>query len=223
MIYLILKMFVYLLLALIAGAGAGWFLRHLAASRQNEEMQRFLAEARNQVPQFESLVRSRDEQISRLREDLKEKDVRINGLVAELREAAAAPSAGALADRKLERSGPLTESVARLEKELALAKSQIADAVAEAAAAEGEVIVLKAELARAGSSGVAAHAEAVADLDKRLAQKTMDYERLARDLEVEQRRVLELERERALQNKSLRVLHQQLELEREKGQRVASG
>ena len=36
MIYLILKMFVYLLLALIAGAGAGWLLRHLAASRQED-------------------------------------------------------------------------------------------------------------------------------------------------------------------------------------------
>lgn len=204
MIYLILKMFVYLLLALIAGAGAGWLLRHLAASRQEEEMQRSLAEVRSHVPQLESLVRSRDEQISRLREDLKEKDLRINGLVAELREMAAAPSA-------------------RLEKELALAKAQVADAVAEAAAAEGEVIVLKADLARAVNGGSAAHAQTVAELDKRLAQKTMDYERLARDLEVEQRRVLELERERELQSRSLRVLYQQLELEREKGQRVASG
>ncbi len=87
MIYLILKMFVYLLLALFAGAGAGWVLRHIAASKQEEDMQRTLADARARVPQFESHIRSRDEQISRLKEDLKEKDVRINGLVDDVREA----------------------------------------------------------------------------------------------------------------------------------------
>lgn len=87
MIFLILKMFVYLLLALLAGAGAGWMLRHIAAIRQDEETQRTLADARARVPQFESLIRSRDEQISRLKEELKDKDVRINGLVEDVREA----------------------------------------------------------------------------------------------------------------------------------------
>lgn len=260
MIYLILKMFVYLVLALLAGAGAGWILRHLAAARQEEDMQRTLADARARVPQFESLIRSRDEQINRLKEDLREKDSRINGLVVEVRDAevalkektrelkqlaaehatigdlsaAAAPTATPevltggevldFGDSGADRA--LTDAVTRLERELATAKSQAADATAEAASAEAEVITLKAELARAGSASGASGAqarEAIADLEKRLAQKTMDYERLARDLEVEQRRVLELERERELQNKSLRVLHQQLELEREKHQRVASG
>ena len=66
MIFLILKMFVYLLLALVAGVGAGWVLRHIAAAKQEEDMQRTLADARARVPQFESLIRSRDEQIKRL-------------------------------------------------------------------------------------------------------------------------------------------------------------
>ncbi len=87
MIFLILKIFVYLLLALTAGAGAGWVLRHIAASKQDEETQRTLADARARVPQFESLIRSRDEQINRLKEDLKEKDVRINALADDAREA----------------------------------------------------------------------------------------------------------------------------------------
>ncbi|MGE0625061.1 MAG: hypothetical protein AB7I04_08895 [Pseudomonadales bacterium] len=271
MIFLILKMFVYLLLALLAGAGAGWILRHLAAARQEEDMQRTLADARARVPQFESLIRSRDEQISRLKDDLKEKDARINGLVVELRDAdntlkektrelktlsaqhetiadlsaaeKSSASADVLADGGVLAGGEMldfgessadsvqdaaqNDAVKRLERELSSARSQAADAMAEAAAAEAEVITLKAQLARAGAAPAAAasasHAEAVADLERRLAQKTMDYERLARDLEVEQRRVVELERERELQNKSLRVLHQQLELEREKRQRVVSG
>lgn len=256
MIFLILKMFVYLLLSLLAGAGAGWILRHLAAARQEEDMQRTLADARARVPQFESLIRSRDEQISRLKDDLKEKDARINGLVVEARDAdnalkektrelkALAAQQDTLADLSAAdrpaspdvlSGGEVLDfgaddahraAVARLEKELAAARAQAADAMAEATAAEAEVITLKAALSRAGGVPTAAagdHAETIADLETRLAQKTMDYERLARDLEVEQRRVMELERERELQNKSLRVLHQQLELEREKRQRVASG
>ncbi len=257
MIFLILKMFVYLLLALLAGTGAGWVLRHLAAARQEEDMQRTLADARARVPQFESLIRSRDEQINRLKDDMKEKDARINGLSLELRDAenalrdktrelktlaaqndtladlseAAEPTNEVLPGTEALDIGGSTadgqaDAVARLERELAAAKRQAADAMAEAAAAEGEVITLKAQLARASGSASPAtgeHADAIADLEKRLVQKTMDYERLARDLEVEQRRVMELERERELQNKSLRVLHQQLELEREKHQRVANG
>ncbi|MGD8417996.1 MAG: hypothetical protein PVH91_13140 [Pseudomonadales bacterium] len=266
MIYLILKMFVYLLLALLSGAAAGWLLRHLGAAKQEEDMQRTLADARSRVPQFESLIRSRDEQISRLKDDLKDKDARINALAADVR---TAENAARDKDRELKQlaaqqatlnelksadvtapasetlvggevldfgedaaTGPagadaaLKEKVVRLERELAVAKSQAADATAEAAAAEAEVITLKAELARAGTGGDTTDGKAdqvLAELEKRLATKTMEYERLARDLEVEQRRVAELERERALQNKSLRVLHQQLELERERGQRVASG
>ncbi len=272
MIFLILKMFVYLLLAVLAGVGAGWVLRHIAAAKQEEDMQRTLADARARVPQFESLIRSRDEQIKRLKEELKEKDVRINGLVDDVREAelavkdkdrelkeftarhetlsdltdeptesndsagevlmggevldvagdSAAPAAsydGADADLKAE--------VTRLEGELREARSQAADAMAEAAAAEAEVITLKAELARAGERAGESDAgdggQAVAELEARLQQKSEEHDRLARALESEQRRVTELERERELQNKSLRVLHQQLELEKERGQRAAAG
>lgn len=270
MIFLILKMFVYLLLALVAGAGAGWVLRHIAAARQEEDMQRTLADARARVPQFESLIRSRDEQINRLKEELKEKDVRINGLVDDVREAELAlkdkdralkehtarhetladltdePAASDNAAGAVLMGGEMLEvdaapvaaaaqtagadelktEIARLEGELQDAKAQAADAMAEAAAAEAEVITLKAELARAGNAASATDSgssQAVAELEGRLRQKTEEHDRLARELEHEQRRVTELERERELQNKSLRVLHQQLELEKERGQRAAAG
>jgi structural maintenance of chromosome 2 len=235
-------------------------------------MQRTLADARARVPQFESLIRSRDEQIKRLKEELKEKDVRINGLVDDVREAefalkdkdrelkeftarhetlpvAGHSSAGSgmgdvlMGDETLEISldaslgdaaadagseSQLRDRIAELEAELRTAHSQAADAMAEAAAAEAEVITLKAELARASGSGSVAEDErgdsqSIADLEARLTRKSEEHDRLARALESEQRRVMELERERELQNKSLRVLHQQLELEKERGQRAAAG
>ena len=187
MIFLILKIFVYLLLALAAGIGAGWLLRHMAATKQEEDMQRTLADARARVPQFESLIRSRDEQIKRLKEELRDKDVRINGLVDDVREAELS-----LKDRDRE----LKAVTARQET--------LID-TAEAPVDPGATEDLKAEL------------------EARLEQKTEEYERLARSLEDEQRRIAELERERALQNQSLRVLHQQLELAEERNQRAAAG
>lgn len=271
MIYLILKMFIYLLLALCAGTGAGWVLRHITAAKQEEEMQRTLADARARVPQFESLIRTRDEQIDRLKEELKDKDVRINGLADDVREAELAfkdkdrelkqfstqdemvddlPDEPVAATEILDTGevlaevltdddavsmdnvlsatqeavdSPLADKVVQLEAELREARAQAADAMAEAASTEAEVITLKAELARAGATGPADNAAEVADLEARLMQKTTEYERLAREFEVEQRRVAELERERKLQNKSLQVLHQQLELEKERGQRVVGG
>lgn len=267
MIFLILKMFVYLLLALAAGVGAGWMLRHIAAARQEEDMQRTLADARARVPQFESLIRSRDEQIKRLKEELKEKDVRINGLVDDAREAelsmkdkerelkaitARHETLADLADEPTPANDSVGEvlvggeildvgsqpaataasggsdsalqsEITRLEGELREARNQAADAMAEAAAAEAEVITLKAELARAGANADTGGSEKIADLESKLQQKSAEHDRLARELESEQRRVTELERERELQNKSLRVLHQQLELEKERGQRAAAG
>lgn len=258
MIFLILKIFVYLLLALAAGVGAGWLLRHMMAARQEEDMQRTLADARARVPQFESLIRSRDEQIKRLKEELKEKDVRINGLVDDVREAefslkdkdrelkAFTARQETLVDGDTLEIGEASDSgaaaemrtrIAGLEAELKTAHAQAADAMAEAAAAEAEVITLKAEMARMEKARKDSerqdpaeldeasedNSQTLAELEARLTQKTQEHDRLARSLEAEQRRVVELERERELQNKSLRVLHQQLELARERGQRAAAG
>lgn len=54
------------------------------------------------------------------------------------------------------------------------------------------------------------------DLRAELAKITRGHQALADDLERERRRVGELEQERELQDRSLRLLHQQLELERER-------
>jgi len=274
-IYLILKMLVYLLLALVAGVAAGWLLRNLAAIKREEEMQRTLADARARVPQFESLMRSRDEQNTRLKEQFSEKDARINTLLDEIREkdgslrdkdrelkqlaarshaleqtsdSAALADASSVSTMAIDildlgvgeastetvvasdsvdsaAAGQFQADVDRLERDLAYARATTADAVADAAVAEAEVVTLKAALSRAGDTaaeGSIVDTE-VEELKSRLRQKAEEYERLSKTLETERRKVVELERERELQNKSLQVLHQQLELERERGQRAAAG
>jgi len=230
--FLILKISGYLMLAMICGVSAGWALRHISASTKDEQMQRTLGDARARVPQFETLIRSRDVQINHLKEELKDKDVRINELAGELRglesklksslrkketattrDSDHTGTAGADVDRRI---------VDRLEGQLEEACAQAADAMTEASAAETELRSLKAklELARGGNSGSAR--EEVQDIAARLNKKTMDYDSLNRELELEQRRVQELERERELQNKSLQVLHQQLEMERERAHRTTA-
>ena len=80
MIYLIMKMFLYLLIALVAGGAAGWLLRNVAAVRQEDELNKSLADARGRVPQFESLLRSRDELVKQLRMDLKTQEAKSSDL-----------------------------------------------------------------------------------------------------------------------------------------------
>ena len=52
------------------------------------------------------------------------------------------------------------------------------------------------------------------ELESRLQHNDQESERLTKVLDQERRRVVELERERELQAKSLQLLHQQLDLER---------
>jgi hypothetical protein len=220
--YLILKISGYLVLALLAGLATGWFLRHITATSREEEMQRTLADARARVPQFETLIRSRDVQISHLKEEIKDKNFRINALVDDLRAAETAlkdahgNSGNGAATQPPERN----DQVSQLKRQLEEACAQAADAMSVAAAAESELIQLKAERARVSEAPPhQPSAEQHPEPAGRFKQTDAEFIRLRQDLELEQRRVLELERERELQNKSLQVLHQQLELEREQRQR----
>lgn len=252
MIYLILNMLVYLLLALLLGAAAGWLLRNQAGSKREDELQKMVSEARARVPQFESLMRARDEQVQRLRDDVKSKDAKIAELSTQLHgkdeeirtkqrelgklsarnealEGGPAPADAAyggdvldigseLAGANASGSTRLRSEIERLTRELEEAKATTVDAVAEAAAAEAELVRLRDE-SRNGETAQppTATGTEVEELKARLRQWAEEQERLNRALETEQRKVVELTRERELQNKSLQVLHQQLELERERG------
>ncbi len=90
-----------------------------------------------------------------------------------------------------------------------------------------ELLALKAEVSRLDSAleaakSAAASASAVPEpaadspeLLNRIADLEHELERAQRALHNEQRRVTELERERELQNRTLQVLHQQLEMAKE--------
>ena len=248
MIYLILKIFIYLLLSLGIGFAGGWLTRNIAGAKREDTLHKTVTEARARVPQFESLMRTRDEQVQRLRDEMSGKDARIaelsgalHGKEEQIRSTQREINNLASRNQALESSGDEEEAavlmggeivdlggpdssadpaeiaalradVERLNSELAEARVALADAVAEAAAAAAQVMELQTQSVQGGDVATTE----VRELEARVRQQAQDQERLNKALDTEQRKVVELERERELQNKSLQVLHQQLELERER-------
>lgn len=74
MIFLITKMFVYLLVSLGLGAAAGWLWRHQQAAAREAEMERQLMETRSRFPQVETALRTREQQIEGLLEEVHARD-----------------------------------------------------------------------------------------------------------------------------------------------------
>jgi uncharacterized small protein (DUF1192 family) len=231
MIFLITKMFVYLLLAGAIGAAGGWLFRNLQAQRSEENALRAAHDAKSKVPQLESLLRGRDEQITKLKDILQEKQ-------SELSEQGQAMQDLEKKARDHEREASRWQQSAQAKEVLCADTLDVdSDAVGEAdeliAELAAEIARLKAQLAQtsAAQSVVPAqangHADAgdlAAELESLRAQLNKVERQLKdthSDLMQEQNKVTELERERELQNKSLQVLHQQLELERTR--RVANG
>lgn len=221
MIYLIFKMALYLLIALATGAGAGWLIRNLSAVKQEEELQRAANEVKAKLPQIESLMRSRDEQLTTLRSESKDKDARIGELRNELSVQSKAlksvqgqlKEAQALRDsaqgsETLPATPENADRVAELMAEVGRLHSQLSDARVRAAASE---------LTRDdGSTDEEQLRGELQDLEAKLKQNRQQQDRTSQVLEQERRKVVELERERELQSKSLQLLHQQLDMERER-------
>jgi len=67
--FLILKIAAYLFVALLLGSAAGWVSRHVAATREIDSLSKQLNENRAKVPQLETLIRVRDDELARLRKD----------------------------------------------------------------------------------------------------------------------------------------------------------
>jgi len=240
-IYLIMKMFIYLAVAVAAGFGAGWLTRNLTAARKEDELQRTLSETKSLVPQFESLMRSRDDQVSSLRKEVQDKDARLGELHAQMdlqeknlkererdlkrvQSRLAALDVSLQGDDALDYSGygasaELTAEVKRLEGEVERLRRREVSLTAELRAARAGQSV------PGSTAGVSAMEEVLRselhELESRLRQTVFERDRLSKTLDQEKRKVTELERERELQNRSLLVLHQQLELARETGKRAA--
>lgn len=252
MIYLIMKIFLYLFIALIVGVGAGWLIRNIAAARKEDELNKLISEVRARVPQFESLMRTRDEQAQKLRADLKSQEAKQTELQStlrlrelELRDRTRELSALSARNAALEGTGDsqdmmdvdLLQGGGEKTADTGLNSTDQAETIGallddtdrlrtELAAAQAELANMRSQVAESATSGPAGDNESllkeVQELEARLRQKAQEQEQLNKKLETEQRKLIELERERELQNKSLQVLHQQLELERERNEKTAN-
>lgn len=231
MIFLIAKIFIYLLLAVIVGGVAGWLFRNLKAQRAEEAANRAVNDAKSKVPQLESLLRGRDEQVTKLKDQLQEykaqlseQDQALRDNEQQLREqtrqanrwqqSAEAAGSGADAAESIDfdiagnDTGDSNELIAELSQEISRLKTQLEQTSKQvvSAGSMGDEVLLQVE---------------VETLRGQLATAESNLKIATADLLHEQNKVTDLERERELQNKSLQVLHQQLDLERTR--RVAAG
>lgn len=68
--FLMGQIFAYLTLAMCVGAAAGWLLRNIQAQRQQAAASKETTQARARVPQLETLLQQREQQISELQQAL---------------------------------------------------------------------------------------------------------------------------------------------------------
>ena len=213
MIFLLSKIFVYLVLAAVIGAFAGWLLRNLKAQQREESAQRELSDMQAQMSQVESLLRGRDEQLSKMKLELNTRlqetshsGDRVSDLERELseqkrevekwRERAQLAQAAELLDGVFDHDVGEDDDV----NEVISALSQ-------------EIIDLKQKL-ETQQQAVPVDANRVDEMNQRVAE--LEKQLVSAEEALKQERVMrsDLERERELQNQSLKVLHRQLKLDR---------
>ena len=241
MIFLITKIFVYLLMAGGVGVGAGWLIRNLQAQRTEENSSRAVHDAKSKVPPLESLLRGRDEQVAKLKEQVTEARAKLNDADQELRASEQSLREQQRETKRWQQSAEAARGVegdgeSGSEGFDIAAQDNPQDSPQDRGDTNGlitelsqEITRLKAQIDQAGSdpadvgqSGddVLLQVEMEA-LRAQLSRAENSLQTAMSELVLEQTKVAELERERELQNKSLQVLHQQLDLERTR--RVAAG
>ena len=216
MTFLIVKILAYLVTAGLIGFAAGWLFRNLQGQKIEEQAQRSMHDAKSKVPQLESLLRGRDDQIKKLKEEAKEFKEALQGKDQEV-----ADKDRELMEQKRETNKYKQSQDAKKGFSLDDDDDDASDLIAELSR---EITSLKAELKVAQATAPVSSTDPQLDTEvfetelTALRDETLRLKDALRDtsanLEREQSTVAELERERELQNKSLKVLHQQLELER---------
>lgn len=226
MTFLILKIFLYLMLAGAIGFGAGWLLRNVQSQRSEARSRLEAQAATSKVPQLESLLKSQDDQIKSLEEVLQTHRREIHAKDAALDEKARALKEKQLELKRHVENSPGTQDLAFNKTDsVALDAVQRVDLDADDEAnlliteLSREIVSLKAErkgLQEAGHEQ--AQVEVVSTesdaLQCRIADLSQALDIAQEDLERERAAVTALESERALQNRSLKLLHQQLQHER---------
>ncbi len=199
MIYLIVNIIGYLLIALVAGVGVGWLLHGSRAGNASGE-RKGLGTVDGDGLELAARADAQEEQLRKLAATIKQKEQEVDALSRELDKR----------DRRFNAADKLAKISRRLQQESEQLKEQVR--------ALGEQLEAAREEAQ-GSHGASAAMEEVLrseilELKGRLREASQEHDRLARSLDQESRKVEELERQRDLQNSSLQVLHQQLELAR---------
>lgn len=195
MTWLALKILGYLLAAFLIGTVAGWMLTKLAdRDRLHTRLAQAAAEIaelrRQQVPRPAGSDASTHAVVDAQAEMIPEGDAaeirpRKNGVVSDQ-------------ERLNGKKGirlPNDERLAGLQSEIAQLRQQLVEANEANRPNTALELTIK-------------------ELEGRLVRKMAEIDRLQRALNSEGRKVVELERERELQNKSLLVLHQQLQMKR---------
>ncbi len=205
MLYLVLKIVAYLIVATGLGAGAGYFARHAQAKKEEEALTTALNETKARLPQQDTLLRTRDDKIAQQSEQ-------INNFKAEAKQAKHRVA-------ELERSLSQAETALKAaQARKAATVSNILPGLDEAESAtnhDEDVIALKSEIASLQAElQKLAGGESADSIKRQLAQRDLDFQSLAKVLDEREQTIAQLERERDLQQRSLQVLHQQLENER---------
>lgn len=217
MTWLALRIFVYLLAALLVGGVAGWMLAKL---NRRDRWHLQLIQAKTEAGELQGQIEARALEISRLQAELARKP----GVELAVTPGTGAGDAGAASPA----SAPSPQPEATLQEPPGLSpqiealrmQTLASDNLIRALHRENARMRLVAEESSAIPRSVAALELTVKDLEGRLVRKMTEIDRLQQALAGEERKIRDLERERDLQNKSLHVLHQQLEMER-KRQRFA--
>jgi septal ring factor EnvC (AmiA/AmiB activator) len=198
-IYLVVNIVGYLLVALVAGVGVGWLLHGSLAGKASGE-RRGLGSVGVEDLELAARADAQDEQLRKLAATIRQKEREVEALSRELERR----------DRRFNAADKLAKISRRLQQEAEQLKEQVR--------VLGEQLEAAREEAQ-GSHGASAAMEEVLrseilELEGRLRESSQEQDRLAKTLEQGNRKVEELERQRDLQNSSLQVLHKQLELAR---------
>lgn len=205
MLYLVLKIIAYLITATCLGIAAGYFARHAQAKKDEEALTTALNETKARLPQQDTLLRTRDDKIAQQAEQISEfktEAKQTKQRVAEL-ERTLSQTENALKAAEARKAATVSNVLPGLD-EPDLAMNHDEDVVA----LKSEIASLRAELQKLAGG------ESADAVKRQLAQRELDFQSLTKVLDEREQTISQLERERDLQQRSLQVLHQQLENER---------
>ena len=202
MTYLMSQIVLFLVAAFMLGAAIAWWLRHAVARTEKEKITRTMLDAQALIPRFETEVRSRDQTIRRLTED-----------VATWRN-----KFPALAKKLDQREGMLRER----DRTIHQLKNKIRGLEAETINEDQPKDTTELEAAMQPLLGTPLDDTRIAMLEEQLSEQHDRYQSLTTIMDDQTQQIEDLYQERQRQDKAVEVLNQQLELARESNENLAS-